>query len=89
MPLPSFTIRAGASVAEAGASLEFSVTCSFDDPEKSAGAHKRTPLHEAKDSVPMPAFDESVSREWFCEQFAECVRKCVREKIVPRPQFAA
>jgi hypothetical protein len=78
--VPTFTIKAEASVAEQGAALNLSVVCSCVD-SKNASAGKPRELVAKTKSVPMQKFDDLGSQMWFHKQLEECARMCVLTKM--------
>jgi hypothetical protein len=80
-----FTIKAGASVAEQGATLNLTVECSCVDAQNLSTGKARQICEKTK-PVAMLKFDDLGSEMWFHKQLEECARMCVltRMRYAPR-----
>ena len=80
-----FTIRAVASVAEQGATLNLTVECSCVDAQNFATGKIRQ-IYEKTKAATMLKFDDLTNEMWFHKQLEECARMCVLTRMRHSPR---
>ena len=81
----SFIIKAAASVAEQGASLNLTVECSCVDAQNFATGKVRQ-IYEKTKAATMLKFDDLANEMWFHRQLEECARMCVLTRMRHGPR---
>ncbi len=81
----SFTIKAAASVAEQGATLNLTVDCCCVDGQNFATGKIRQ-IYEKTKAATMLKFDDLANEMWFHQQLEECARMCVLTRMRHGPR---
>jgi len=84
----SFTIKAEASVAEQGATLNLTVGCSCVDAQNISTGKVRQ-IYEKTKAATMLRFDDLGGEMWFHKQLEECARMCVLTRMRHTPRCDA